>query len=192
MENKKRKFRKLEKNEKRLRVGFEKFTIQIKKPKNFKKWKEDKIYIKSLRFWIPDREYQFSKGRYRKYERRVGIPPRRVIPKPKERIVLKRIRKQVVMNYRPSFDDTGDSIGGVGAISIRAISVQPDINERGLLEAVKEIEQTLKSEFRLRLFERRYLGFEEVEISGMEDKGLNNVNVMIEVFINKQKTIFIR
>jgi len=107
-----------------------------------------------------------------------------------DKIPLKRLRKQVVLNCRPNFNDYNDSIGGIGALSIRAITINPEYNERALLMAVEEIkpEIELKLGVNLRDFQKRYLGLEDTEIPKSEDARLNDYKIHIEVWINNPNT----
>jgi hypothetical protein len=105
-----------------------------------------------------------------------------------------RIRKQVVANFRPNFDDYDESIGGIGAISIRAITINPEYNEVGLKMAIEEVKREieLREGIKLYNFQQRYYGLEIVKIPSSEDIRLNDNRIHIEVFVNKQKTTFIR
>jgi hypothetical protein len=99
----------------------------------------------------------------------------------KEQIITgKRIRKQVVLNFRgtepPYF------------FSIRAVTINPEINERGLKIAVME---TLRSfvnsqDIDLSEFQTQYLGYEVVEVAKGEDTSLNNLRIHIEIMEKKK------
>lgn len=91
----------------------------------------------------------------------------------------KRIRKQVVINYRSDSEPY--------SVSIRAITLDPEMTERGLLMAVQEIQTQLDINFEY--FSSRYAGFEQTEIPKDEDKRLNDMKIHIEVQIKKNPPI---
>lgn len=90
-----------------------------------------------------------------------------------------RIRKQVVINFRsheaPYF------------FSIRAITINPEIDERGLKVAVMEVARSIASnrDFDLSNFKAQYLGYETKQISSNEDRFLNDMKVHIELMVKK-------
>lgn len=91
----------------------------------------------------------------------------------------KRVRKQVAINYRsdeqPYF------------ISIRAITINPDVSERGLLIAVREARSKLQGTgINLSNMDSHYTGYEQKEIPSSEDKILNDYRVHIEILIRKR------
>lgn len=95
-------------------------------------------------------------------------------------IIKNRIRRQVVLNFRgnepPYF------------FSIRAITINPAINERGLKMTVIETARNLanKNDFDLSEFSGQYIGYETREISNNEDKQLNDLKIHIEVMFGKK------
>jgi hypothetical protein len=123
--------------------------------------------------------------RERKLEEvRVIRKPRVKVKKPKkeiqeELIEERRFRKQVVLNFRSGEEPY--------AVSIRAITINPEITERGLLIAVQETKSELDINFEN--FTSRYLGFEETEIPSSEDTRLNDFRVHVEVLIRKGRPI---
>lgn len=104
----------------------------------------------------------------------------------REKVVVeipqKRIRKQVVLNFRSDEDPY--------YISIRAITINPEINETGLLIAVKETMSELHFDFSA--FTKRYLGFSAQEIPKNVDTTLNDGRVYVEVFIKRDKPIIFK
>jgi len=126
------------------------------------------------------RKYETTKV-YKREKRVIYKKPKKEIQR--EIIREKRIRKQVVFNFRSS--------GEPYALSIRALTINPEITERGLQMAVAEVKRSLDIDFKI--FSARYLGFEQTEISSSEDKRLNDYKVHIEVLIKRNPPInFIR
>lgn len=99
----------------------------------------------------------------------------------KERFIIpkKRIRKQQVLNFRRTRKEPY-------FISIRAITINPDISSRGLMLAVKEVANSLYKEYKLDTY-HSYIGGEAVELGTNEDKILNDGKIHIEVFVHKNK-----
>ena len=128
--------------------------------------------------------YSRKKKVYSETLREVPTVQKKIIPKKKKKVFLeappiKRIRKQVVLNYRSSEEPY--------AVSIRAITINPEINERGLLIAVQETMSEIG--INLENFSKRYLGFEEALIPNSEDRRLNDLRVYIEIFVRKEKPV---
>lgn len=119
-------------------------------------------------------------------QRKIIIKQKRIIRKQKKiiirqiRVPARRIRKQAVINFRsdeaPYF------------VSIRAITINPDITERGLLMAINQVKSRL--EYNLRLFSAQYLGYEAKAIPSSEDKQLNDFKIHIEVLIKRRANYF--
>lgn len=173
--------RKLLRNEKRVVRGFKKKRVVIVKPKNYSSWKKDKKYDYKLKAWVPNREYQFTEGRYRNVKSLKVSYPKKKVRKEVQTEIIKdfKIRKQVVLNFRSHEEPY--------YISIRAITINPDINEKGLLLAVKETLNNLS--YNLTGFSRSYYGIEKTRIPYSEDKRLNSGKVYVEVWIKRNKPL---
>lgn len=105
-----------------------------------------------------------------------------------------RIRKQICYNFKNSREPY--------AVSIRAITINPAINERGLNFAVREIISNLdRTEYFSQtkghsilldfsaLSVDSYSGLEETEIAYSEDISLNNMKVHIAVKIEQDREV---
>ena len=128
------------------------------------------------------KEEIFYNRHTRKYQRTEFIireKPRKRIRE--EEIPTRRIRKQVVLNLRSE-----NSV--IAAVSIRAITLNPEITERGLKIAIMEIfkELDFKEED---FYHKSYFGYEDAEISSSEDRRLNDYKVHIEVLIKRNPPI---
>lgn len=94
----------------------------------------------------------------------------------KRQIIKERIRKQVAINYRlreePYF------------ISIRAITINPDITEKGLLLVVRKYHQQFQKQFDMPM--GYYTGYETKKIPNSEDTRLNDYKIHIEILIKNK------
>lgn len=100
--------------------------------------------------------------------------------KEKEEKPQKRIRQQVAFNFRSHSEPYH--------CSIRALTLNPEYTQRGLLIAVQEVKRDLEQQGIIDFdeFSSSYLGFEEKEISNAEDKILNDGKIHVEVFIKNK------
>ncbi len=95
----------------------------------------------------------------------------------------KRFRKQIVLNLRSNSEPY--------AVSLRAITINPQIDRNGLILAIKEIIKSLNWD--LNEFHQRRMspsvGIEIEEIAPREDLRLNDFRVHIEVLVKRNKPI---
>lgn len=94
---------------------------------------------------------------------------------PPRPINRERIRKQVAINFRSNEDPY--------FISVRAITINPDIGERALLIAVKETIQ--RKGYNLSGFSSKYTGYSYQKIPSSVDRSLNDERIHVEVMIKK-------
>lgn len=100
---------------------------------------------------------------------------------PKKPVKEKRIRKQTAMNFiNRDADDSGEEF-----ISIRAITINPAVEKRAMLLAIKELmhETEVLYGVRFRDYEASYVGLEEEEIGEDEDRKLNDYKIHLELFM---------
>lgn len=95
-----------------------------------------------------------------------------------------RIRKQVTIEYRGNKEPY--------FISIRALTFNPNITERGLMMEIVKEERLLSQEIGYNHLERLYKGVENVAVSKKESNGYNNTNVYIQINIRKQQFIKVK
>jgi len=109
--------------------------------------------------------------------RKKKIPiPIKEVPKP-----LKRIRRQIAQNFKSSEPPY--------FVSVRAITINPEITQRGLVIALLQGKRNLEKEtnINLSLMTSEHIGLAEQEIPITEDKELNDMKVHVEVFIANTK-----
>ena len=95
------------------------------------------------------------------------------------RLIPEKIRKQVVLNLRSHEDPY--------AVSVRALTINPEINQTGLKMAI--IETLNELNMPLEQFWKKEFGYEQARIPEQEDKRLNDMKVHVEIFIRKQQPI---
>lgn len=96
--------------------------------------------------------------------------------------IVERIRKQVVLNGVNRTE--GDS--GLVFISIRAITINPDIDEKGLMLAINEAKKDFESQAGISWsnYQKSYFGMEKEKLGSREDSRLSDGKVYIEFFYN--------
>lgn len=97
-----------------------------------------------------------------------------------------RIRQQYVMNFKYS---DNQSLGGVGFISIRAITIDETLSEKALKLVCENIKAKLERVYGIdfKEFDDKYGGLEKpTKLGTSEDKQLNDYNIHYEYFINKK------
>lgn len=101
----------------------------------------------------------------------------------------KRIRKQLAYYWRTR-DIKGTPDGtDIGFIEIKALTINPDITEKGLFIAIRDKQLQLKQQgINFNLYRVSTRGFELQEIAPREEQALNDMKVHITVFANN-KTI---
>lgn len=120
---------------------------------------------------------------------------RRIPRETQQRIISgRRIRKQVVLDYKRKVDNNSDR-PSIGYISIRVMTINPNISERGLKIVLMEAKRRFEREnkFDLKGYQENYRGFENREIATNEDRLLNDGRVHVIIMVgNKITTRYIR
>lgn len=150
---------------------------------------ERRITLKKLRILIKSREKLIRKReRELKYEKKeVRVLKRRYKKARTEKrktttIPVKRIRKQVTINYRLETEPY--------YISIRAITINPEITDRGLFLTIIPYKNRIDEQYNIK--GKGYIAYETKPIPQSEDKQLNDMKVHIEIFIKRKATYFIK
>jgi len=133
-----------------------------------------------------------AKGILKNWERARKIKESMLEYHRRQRILKKqfKIRRQITLNFvNREIADTG-----LIYVSIRAITKNNEITKTGLTIAVysvfKKYKNTLGLESYYKYEPKFYIGYENKEVSNLEDKKLNDGSVWIEIFYNgkAQKT----
>lgn len=137
-----------------------------------------KIQSEEMKLNLKYQKQKHFKARVKISNIRVEKKNLKKVKKEFKTIPTQRIRKQVAINYRADEEPY--------FISIRAITINPDISERGLLIAVKEARQRAQLNYEISHMSSHYTGYETKVIPASEDKILNDYKVHIEILIKKR------
>lgn len=148
--------------------------IKINELKLLIKRREKDIKVRERQIKTEKKEIKVLKKTYKKAvkekKKSVSIP-----------ISKTRIRRQVAINYK--YKNIEDESIPLSFLSIRAITINPNITEKGLLIAINRAKKKLEVDYNL--YHSSYTGLALQPIPNSEDTELNDYEIHIEVVKNQ-------
>ena len=171
----------------------EKRAAQKTLPKNSLYFSNRKEYYKIQEEEMKlNEKYQFGITEVKTKKIRKGKSRTSAVPVPRRKkrevqreisVPKERIRKQVAINYRMNEEPY--------FISIRALTINPEITERGLKMEVISARNKLEGQgIRLSQLDGQF-GYESRKIAPSEDRSLNDMKVHVEIYIKRSVTTYI-